>query len=137
MELTLTTPAILFPAVSLLLLAYTNRFLALANIVRVLINSATSGNLDMNRQRQIASLNLRIRLIRWMQASGVSCLILCVISIITLYAQLVTIGSGLFMASLVLMLVSLAFSLWEILLSGQALQLELERYKTGCKKGED
>jgi len=126
MEMTLTTPAILFPAVSLLLLAYTNRFMALANVVRALVNSA-DGALDANRRQQIDNLNLRIQLIRWMQASGVGSLFVCVLSIIVLYSHLVKIGAGLFVASLFLMMVSLALSFWEILLSGHALQLELKR----------
>jgi hypothetical protein len=33
-QLSLTTPALLFSAISLLLLAYTNRFLAYASVVR-------------------------------------------------------------------------------------------------------
>jgi Protein of unknown function (DUF2721). len=36
MEINLTTPALLFPAISLLLLAYTSRFLALAALMREL-----------------------------------------------------------------------------------------------------
>ena len=35
-ELTLTTPSILFSAISLIMLAYTNRFLAYASVIRSL-----------------------------------------------------------------------------------------------------
>ena len=35
MHIDVSTPSILFPAISLLLLAFTNRFLALANLIQI------------------------------------------------------------------------------------------------------
>jgi hypothetical protein len=126
MEITLTTPAILFPAVSLLLLAYTNRFLAIANIVRTLVNRSDIRQ-DENALKQVLNLRLRISLIKTMQALGIASLFFCVLSIIFLYAGQLLIGKLVFGGSLLLMLASLGFSFWEIMLSGIALKTELAR----------
>lgn len=67
MHVSLTTPALLFPAISLLLLAYTNRFFALAALIRQL----SSGDKPVH-QDQIKNLSQRIRIIRRMQEAGVS-----------------------------------------------------------------
>lgn len=126
MELTLTTPAILFPAVSLLLLAYTNRFLAIANIVRGLVNRS---DVQENESvlRQIRNLRVRIRLIKAMQALGIASLFFCVGAIILLYVELLFWGKMVFGLALFLMMGSLAVSFWEIMLSGVALKVELDR----------
>lgn len=126
MEITLTTPAILFPAVSLLLLAYTNRFMTLANVVRSIVSNA-EGGIDENRKSQIENLSIRINLIKWMQAFGIGSIFFCVVSIIVLYVGYVSLGGYIFAFALVLMMISLAISFWEIMLSGNALQLELAR----------
>lgn len=126
MELTLTTPAVLFPAVSLLLLAYTNRFLAIAGIVRNLVNRPDVEH-DENTLQQIANLRRRISLIKWMQASGIASLFCCVVSILLLYFGLDLAGKVTFAFSLLLMLLSLAVSFTEIVMSGVALNVELKR----------
>ncbi|TVP75784.1 MAG: DUF2721 domain-containing protein [Puniceicoccaceae bacterium] len=126
MEISLTTPAILFPAVSLLLLAYTNRFLAIANIVRGLVQRG-GGHPDQNTIRQIANLRRRVILIKAMQAFGIASLFICVASMILLYFEFILAGKVAFGCSLFLMLASLALSFWEIMLSGVALRMELDR----------
>ena len=126
MEITLTTPAILFPAISLLLLAYTNRFLAIASIVRTLVNRVEVRQ-DANILGQISNLQLRVRLIKAMQALGIASLFCCVLAIIQLYFGFLFIGKISFAGALFLMLGSLAVSFWEIMLSGVALRSELER----------
>ncbi|MCH8474503.1 MAG: DUF2721 domain-containing protein [Opitutales bacterium] len=126
MELTLTTPAVLFPAVSLLLLAYTNRFLAIAGIVRNLVNRPDVAH-DENTLQQIGNLRKRIQLIKWMQASGIGSLFFCVVSILLLYFGLAFAGKATFAFSLFLMLLSLAVSFTEIVMSGIALNVELKR----------
>jgi hypothetical protein len=126
MEISLTTPAILFPAVSLLLLAYTNRFLAIAGIVRTLVNRTdVQGN--ANVLKQIRNLRIRVSLIKTMQAFGIASLFVCVLSIILLYFEFLLSGKIAFAVSLFLMLGSLGVSFWEIMLSGVALKAELER----------
>jgi hypothetical protein len=124
MDLTLTTPALLFPAISLLLLAFTNRFLALANLIRQL-HANYKTDPDELLFGQIANLRYRIRLIRDMQAVGVSSLLLCVICMLTLFAGWLVVSQWIFVLSLVLMAFSLALSIREIQVSVGALDLHL------------
>lgn len=125
MEITLTTPSILFPAVSLLMLAYTNRFLALASIIRSLHKRYQEDNSQVIR-RQIENLRSRIGLIRRMQSLGVLSLMSCIVSVVALFFEFRLIGEAMFAMSLLLMLLSLIFSLSEIQKSGRALEIELE-----------
>ncbi|MBC3541473.1 DUF2721 domain-containing protein [Rufibacter sediminis] len=124
MEITLTTPALLFPALSLLLLAFTNRFLSLAKLIRDLkpIYKTSHSHLVYG---QIQNLRLRLVLIRNMQAFGIASMFSCVLCMFMLYAGLQTAGKIVFGVSLVLLMVSMALSLWEIQISVKALELEL------------
>jgi hypothetical protein len=124
MELNLTTPALLFPAISLLLLAYTNRFLTLANLIRGL-HSKYKQDPDSTILGQIKNLRLRVLLIRNMQAMGVLSLLLCVVCMFLLFAQEVQIGRVVFGISLILLIVSLAISVFEIQISIKALEIQL------------
>jgi hypothetical protein len=128
MEINITTPALIFPAISLLLLAYTNRFQALASVIRVL-NQKLEGADNKSLIRQIENLQMRIGLIKAMQALGIASLLGCVVSMLLLFADLELAGRLVFAASLVLMVLSLLVSLWEILLSGNALNIELENLR--------
>jgi hypothetical protein len=127
MDININTPALLFPAVSLIMLAYTNRFLALASVVRNLHDRYH--NLDDSKKplihAQIKNLRIRMRIIRNMQILGVSSFI---IAIVCMYA--ITIGkmetaSFLFASSLVLFAVSLVLSLWELFISTRSIEIEL------------
>ena len=124
MEITLTTPALLFPAVSLLLVAYTNRFLALGSRIRSLHAQYKSAP-DCILEGQIVILRKRVILIRNMQFLGVGSLFLCVLCMFMLFGGKLMFGKIIFGASLVLMLGSLGISLQEILISMEALKLEL------------
>ena len=77
--MTMTTPALLFPAISLLLLAYTNRFLVLAQLIRQL-NTREGGQVREVAKRQIENLRQRMFLIRSMQRWGVISFVLCTLS---------------------------------------------------------
>ena len=125
LELPLTTPALLFPAISLLLLAYTNRFLTLANLVRSL-RDRYSATREEHVAGQIANLRHRLHLIRNMQVFGVSSFFLCVLSMILLYVGQNAVGAIVFGGALLLLLVSLALSLREVQISIDALTLELQ-----------
>jgi hypothetical protein len=127
MDININTPALLFPAVSLIMLAYTNRFLALASVVRNLHDRYH--NLDDTKKplihAQIKNLRIRMRIIRNMQILGVSSFI---IAIVCMYA--ITIGkmetaSFLFASSLVLFAISLVLSLWELFISTRSIEIEL------------
>ncbi len=124
MEITLTTPALLFPAISLLLLAYTNRFLALAALVRQLHKAYHDGH-EARVLGQIQNLRTRLRLIRDMQVLGIASLLLCVATMFVLFGGYETPGRFIFGAALVLMLASLALSIWETQISTAALTLHL------------
>jgi hypothetical protein len=120
----LTTPAVLFPAISLLLLAYTNRFLALAALIRSLHDRHLANPSELI-VAQIGNLRYRVILIRNMQALGVLSLLLCTICIFLLFIQQVLIAKVTFGFSLLLMAGSLALSLHEIQVSINALKLQL------------
>lgn len=124
MEITITTPALLFPAVTFLLVAYTSRFLAIGARIRALHEryQACSDELVL---KQIISLKRRVVLIRNMQACGVGGLFLCVFCMFVLFAGWTMAGNIIFVGSLLLLLASLGISLHEILLSVDALNLEL------------
>jgi hypothetical protein len=124
MEITFTTPALLFPAVSLLLVAYTNRFLTLGSRIRTL-HAQYKENPDEVISGQIAILKKRTILIRNMQALGVGSLFLCVLCMFLLFAGKLLIAKIVFGASLIFMLGSLGISLQEISISVEALNLEL------------
>ncbi|MBC7915834.1 MAG: DUF2721 domain-containing protein [Pyrinomonadaceae bacterium] len=124
MEFSITTPAILFPAISLLLLAYTNRFMSLASLIRSLKNQYIESH-NPNLIGQIANLRKRIYLIRNMQACGIGSFFLCVICMLLLFNDNQQIAKYTFGLSLVLLLVSLYLSLREIQISIEALKIEL------------
>ena len=124
MEITLTTPALLFPTVSLLMLAYTNRFLTLATIIRTL-RDRYSKDREETLIHQIANLRYRVHLIRNMQIFGVLSLLFCVLSMFALFAGWVFGGQLSFAFALVLMIVSLGISLRELQVSVGALDLLL------------
>ena len=126
MTLSITDPAFLFPGISLLFLAYTNRYLALANIIRSLNSRAEADDTD-NISLQISSLHLRLTLIKYMQAFGVLGFLLCVLSMISIMFQQQKSGEALFIGSLICMVTSLILSLIEILNSGRSLKIELDR----------
>ncbi|WP_207435844.1 DUF2721 domain-containing protein [Sabulibacter ruber] len=124
MEVTLTTPALLFPALSLLLLAFTNRFLSLASLIRNLksVYKTTHSHLVYG---QIQNLRTRLFLIRNMQAFGIASMFSCVLCMFMIYAGWQTAGTIIFGLSLILLMISMALSLWEIQISVNALELEL------------
>lgn len=120
-HVSLTTPALLFPAISLLLLAYTNRFFSLAALIRSLSNNGKPVHSE-----QLKNLRQRISIIRRMQESGVLSFALCVVCMIFIYVGLNKIGSIIFGCSLLLLLYSLLLSVREIRISVDALNYHLE-----------
>lgn len=124
MNLELSTPALLFPAISLLLLAYTNRFLHLAALIRKLHSDLLAGH-DPHARPQIDNLRERLKLIRWMQALGIASLLGCTLAMAALFFGWRAAGETLFGASVIVMAASLALSLREIAISGGALAILL------------
>jgi Protein of unknown function (DUF2721) len=124
MELTLTTPALLFPAISLLLLAYTSRFLALAALIRELYGRYKLEP-DPRIKGQLNSLKYRIGIIRNMQVYGAASFFGCVLCMILLFTGFFIMAKWIFGGSLILLLVSLGLSLREVQVSIDALSLQL------------
>jgi len=132
--LTLTTPALLFPAISLLLLAYTNRFLVLAQLIRKLAQEERNQHQETNT-RQIMLLRRRISLTKRMQLAGVFSFLLCTLSMFALFLSLELMGMVLFGVSLVTLSVSLIYSLWEIQISTNALNVQLQDVEDQLRTG--
>lgn len=124
MTLSLETPALLFSATSLILLAYTNRFLTIAQIIRSLKKTYDEEH-NKTIYLQIKNLNLRLTLIRYMQLFGVLCLFLSVFAMLLLFFEIQLFAIYFFGLSLLSLLISLALSFWEISISVKALQLHL------------
>jgi hypothetical protein len=124
MQLSLTTPAVLFSAISLILLAYTNRFLAIAQLVRTL-HSNYKQTSDQILFGQIKNLRTRLELIRGMQICGIVSLLFCVVCMFLLYIDLIFVAEIIFGIALLLLIASLALSAWEIQISVRALNLHL------------
>ena len=131
-DLSITTPALLFPAITLMMLAYTNRFLALANLIRRLHDEYLNKQTSMLR-RQITNLHVRIRMIRNMQAFGVLSFLLCVVCMYLIFRGKQSAAHLIFASSLISLLVSLIFSLIEIFKSTRALDLELSDMELNSK----
>ena len=120
-ELTLTTPALLFSAISLIMLAYTNRFLAYAATIRSLHDKYLQ-NKDSVLIAQIKNIKQRLYLTRSMQIFGISSLLLCVLTMFLIYVKQHTIAVWIFGAALVLLILSLALLIMEIQISVKALE---------------
>ena len=123
-DINIATPALLFPAISLLLLAYTNRFLALAALIREL-HSRNKTNPNEVLKGQIDNLKRRIHMIRAMQAWGIGSLFICVLCMLLILLHQTMVSEILFAGSLLCMLISLGVSIREIQISVQALDLHL------------
>jgi hypothetical protein len=127
--LTLTTPALLFPAISLLLLAYTNRFLVLAQLIRQLKQMDTEEDHALIA-RQISMLRKRILLTKRMQTYGVLSFFVCTMSMFLLFLKIELAGAVAFGISLILLSLSLLYSLYEIVISTNAINVELESFES-------
>jgi len=123
-ELTLITPTFLFSAISLLLLAYTNRFLSYAQLVRLLKDQYMQDHSALTLA-QIKNMRKRLYLTKNMQMLGVASLLLCVATMFLIYVGLQIISAYVFGMALVLLIVSLALSVLEIRISAKSLEIYL------------
>ena len=135
MKIDLATPALLFPAISLLLLAFTNRFLSLAALIRTL-HDRYKETRDPVILSQINNLRRRVILIRDMQAYGVGSLLFCVAAMLLIYFEWNTTGASVFGISLVLMMISLILSIREIQISIEALKMHLRDIESDTAKND-
>ena len=123
-ELTLITPTFLFSAVSLILLAYTNRLLAYTSLVRNLKVKYMENKSSVTKA-EIENLKKRLKLTRLMQLYGVASLLLCVATMFLIYIGLQTVSAVIFAVALLFLIISLALSVWEINISSKSIQIHL------------
>lgn len=124
MQISVTTPALLFPAISLFMLAFTNRFLSLGARIRTL-HDKYRGEKDESTRRQIENLRVRVHMIRRMQGYGVLSMLACIFSMVCLFQEWYLTGAALFGLSLFFLVISLWISFLEIRISVQALDILL------------
>jgi hypothetical protein len=125
MELQLSTPALLFSAITLLMLAFTNRFLAIATLIRGLHKNYLKEPDQEIIVEQIHNLRRRLTLIKNMQLFGVFSFLMCIVCMFLLFQGYTTAANWVFVISMLSLLISLGISLVEIQISTKALNLEL------------
>ena len=125
LEISINTPALLFPAITLLMLAYTNRFLSLAALVRKLHSEYNRAENQKNILQQIKNIRSRINLIRYMQSFGVLSFLCCVLCMYLIFRNWMEMAAWVFAASLFFLIISIILSLLEINKSTRALELQL------------
>ena len=124
MQLNLSIPALLFPAISLTMLAYNARYLAIAALIRQL-HKQFNETADSPLKRQIDSLRKRLGIIKNMQASAIISFLLSAITMFLIYVELNVWANIIFGISLVFLMISLVLSLIEVQLSTKALGIQL------------
>ncbi len=125
LEININTPALLFPAITLLMLAYTNRFLSLASLVRKLHDEYQHGDKEKNILSQIKNIRSRLNLIRYMQGLGIMSFLCCVLCMYTIFRGFMQVAHWIFAASLIFLIGSIILSLIEINKSTKAIELLL------------
>jgi len=132
-SMSITTPALLFSAISLILLAHTNRFLTYSSLVRQLHDSYVQKP-ETVIMHQIFNLRDRLKLIKGMQISGIASLLFCVVSMFSIYLGLQIIAEILFGIGMISLAVSLGLSIQEIIISTKSLDLHLSDIEKSIKK---
>ena len=125
LEININTPALLFPAITLLMLAYTNRFFSLATLVPKLHEEYIRSEKEKDILRQIKNIRSRLNLIRYMQSFGILSFLCCVLCMYTIFRGWTIMAHWIFAASLICLLVSIVLSLIEINKSTRAIEIEL------------
>lgn len=131
MEFNISTPALLFSAITLLMLAFTQRFLAIANLIRQFI-SVYNEKPDEKIYKQICNFRIRLKLIKYTQAFGVLSFFFCVVCMFFILFHQLVVAKIIFAISLVLLMISLLLSLYEIFISIGALKHELDQLDSKC-----
>ena len=126
MTLNMSIPALLFPAISLTMLAYNARYLAIAALIRQLHNEYLSTQ-SKNTVLQIKNLRKRLWLIRNMQAIAIISFLTSVITMFLLYVEKNEWANVVFSISLLCLMISLFLSFVEVQISTKALSIRLDR----------
>ena len=125
MTLTMSIPALLFPAISLTMLAYNARYLAIAALIRQLHKENLVSS-SKNTVLQIKNLRKRLSLIQNMQAIAILSFLTSVITMFLLYIEKLAWANLVFGMSLLLLMISLFLSFIEVQISTKALAIRLD-----------
>lgn len=132
-ELTLITPTFLFSAISLILLAFTNRFLSYAQLVRTLKDRYMEDHSAITLA-QIMNLRKRLHITKNMQVFGVASLLMCVVTMFLIYIGLQTFAGFVFGIAILFLIISLSLSVWEMQISSKSLEIYLSDMEKGKKE---
>lgn len=127
-EFTLQTPTLLFSAISLLMLAYTNRFVVIANLIRDLYDKYQKEPSEII-SNQLINLRKRMSIIRNMQVFGGLSFFFSVLSLLLILVNLIVLAEISFGVSVLLLLISLALLIEELNISVKALNIQLKDFK--------
>lgn len=134
MEINLTVPALLFPAIAILMLGYINRYVGTAGVIRNFKKDFDAGYKHTNLAQQLAILKKRIELSRLMITLAAVALLLACLSMFLIFENWQLGGKLSFGASLVAMIGSILFSLYETTLSNRSLFIEIDDMQKREKK---
>ena len=126
----MTTPALLFPAISLLFVAYTNRLHSLSVLIRAMTTEGSDESKTKHTDEQLDILKKRVTYIKRMQVFGIVSFIFNLMTIICFYIEQISLAYYIFGFGLVMLSASLIFALLETLISTKALDIHLENYKS-------
>ena len=126
----MTTPALLFPAISLLFVAYTNRLHSLSVLIRAMTTKGSDESKTKHTEEQLDILKKRVTYIKRMQVFGIVSFIFNLMTIICFYIEQISLAYYIFGFGLLMLSASLIFALLETLISTKALDIHLKNYKS-------
>ena len=135
MQLTLSIPALLCPAISLSMLAYNARYLAIAALIRQL-HQKFQETASPAVALQVKKLRKRLSIIKNMQAVAMLSFLFSVITMVLIYIELDFWANLVFGISLLALMISLILSFIEVQLSTKALSIQLEDIAIQSPKGQ-
>ncbi len=125
MEMSINTPALLFPAIAILTLGYVNRYLGTANVIRTFKKDYDGGYIHTDLIVQLKILKKRIELSRYMISMAIGALMLACVSMLFIFLKYSDAGVVAFATAVSAMIVSTLFSLYETRLSNKSLLIEV------------
>jgi Protein of unknown function (DUF2721) len=126
MEINLTVPALLFPALAILMLGYVNRYVSLAGVIRSFKKDYDSKYIHTNLLEQLNILKKRIELLKYVLLSAMTALILACLSMFFIFINMQDAGKIVLGLSLLVMITSILISISETSLSNKSLIIEID-----------
>ncbi len=125
MTIPITTPALLFPAIAILMLGYVNRYIGAASVIRAITKDYSTGHRRVQVVEQLQIMQKRIGLFRYMLEIGAFALAMACLSMFLIFVDKQQAGNLVFGLSLVAMITSTLVSFYETVLSNQSLNIEI------------